>query len=448
MKKYKWHIIGIVSAIVIIMIVISFLEGTPVKTSTVIEGSINEFVEERAKTTLSETIKITMPLDGQIAPLLLKAGTPVKKDQEVAKMITFDLEKSCKEAEANCEMLTERIKINEYNAMEKTALKESTGWIKTMNELVKISEQRIKASQKAAEYADEYKNSMIKSGEAVSKLNVSKAKMEASVAKVNVESNKLINNTMIISESMVKLAPTYINQYLNRKSLDKKILGSELSAAEAKLSQIQNDLKRAKMVSSVDGVVLKRYYSNQRVLPAGELLMELGDISKLQITADILSQDVVNIKPGDRVEISGPAIGTESVKGKVNRVDPKGFTKISSLGVEQQRVKVVIDFNRDDFNKLISSGRSFGVDYRVQVKIITCYKPKALIIPRTALFKDDSGQWQVFKKEMGWAELTKVQVGLINDKKAEIIKGLKKGDTIVSCPPASLSNGSRISSKN
>ena len=122
-----------------------------------------------------------------------------------------------------------------------------------MGELVKVSEQRVKAGHSAAEFAEQYFDKVSASGVAVSKMSVGKAGMEAAVARAEVESDHLIHNSMKMLRSIFSLAPTYIEEYLDRKRLNGYVLESELAATTASVELAEYNLKRAVMTSPVDG---------------------------------------------------------------------------------------------------------------------------------------------------------------------------------------------------
>jgi len=117
--------------------------------------------------------------------------------------------------------------------------------------------------------------------------------------------------------------------------------------------------------------------------------------------------------------------------------------KVSSLGVEQQRVKVIVRFAGDELKRLLADGR-LGVGYRVRVRIFTADKSQALLIPRSALFRAADNSWQVFVVRGGAARLQIVQVGLMNDEQAEITGGLTDGEPVVLAPESTLSDGTRV----
>jgi HlyD family secretion protein len=173
------------------------------------------------------------------------------------------------------------------------------------------------------------------------------------------------------------------------------------------------------------------------------VLLKIGQLEELEVEADILSQDVVNVKEGNTVDITGPAIGLVAAHGTVKRIYPAGFTKVSSLGVEQQRVKVIIGIKADDLSRLRKQ-RELGVDYRVRVRIFTASKEDALVAPRSALFRGGDGKWQVFVIRDGKVQLQAVETGLMNDETVEITNGLQLDELVVLAPETSLKDGARV----
>jgi len=247
-------------------------------------------------------------------------------------------------------------------------------------------------------------------------------------------------------KAATQLLPQLINQYIDRKQLTRDMLEKEKAEAQAHLRQIVTRQQRGTLKSPVDGVVLERPVSNERQLAAGAELMRIGRLEDLEIEADILSQDVVDIEKGDEVEIYGPAIGAgegDGVRGIVHRIYPAGFTKVSSLGVEQQRVKVIIRFAPDVLDEL-RSRRDLGVDYRVRARVFTERDADALTVPRSALFRGADGGWQVFAVRGGRARLVQIEVGLMNDRRAGVTSGLQESELVVLSPEANLTDGSRV----
>jgi HlyD family secretion protein len=221
------------------------------------------------------------------------------------------------------------------------------------------------------------------------------------------------------------------------------VLEKERQQALAQLEQVKTNRQRGTMTSPIDGVVLSRPVTNERHQAAGTVLLEIGRLEDLEVEAEVLSQEVVEIEVGQDVEIYGPAIGRMPAHGKVSRIYPAGFTKISSLGVEQQRVMVIVQFEPEELSRLRVE-RELGVGFRVNVKIFTAASDRALVIPRSALFRGTAGDWQVFAIRDGRARLTSIEVGLMNDELVEVIRGLEENDQVIIAPESSLVDGTRV----
>ena len=148
----------------------------------------------------------------------------------------------------------------------------------------------------------------------------------------------------------------------------------------------------------------------------------------------------MQVKNGDSVLIENWG-GSEALHGVVRRVEPYGFTKISALGVEEQRVNVVIDFTGPKEKRT-----SLGHGYRVDVRIIVWNDENALVAPSSAVFRDQ-GKWAVFAVDKGRAKRRIVEVGRNNGVQAEILAGLEAGDVVVEYPGDQISNGVRVAKR-
>ena len=190
--------------------------------------------------------------------------------------------------------------------------------------------------------------------------------------------------------------------------------------------------------SPIDGVVLRRLRESEAVVPAGEPLLELGDPQRLEIVSDLLSTDAVKVKPGCAVRLEQWG-GDHPIRARVRRVEPAGFMKVSALGVEEQRVDVVMDFEDP-----LEAWSALGDGYRVEVRIVVWETDGALKVPTSSLFRRGD-EWAVFAVDDGRAELRAVEVGRRNGSFAEIVSGLREGDPVVLHPSDTLRDGSRVS---
>jgi HlyD family secretion protein len=219
-------------------------------------------------------------------------------------------------------------------------------------------------------------------------------------------------------------------------------------AAQAAASDLQRAIARvapapdvpgriATVTSPADGVVLKRLRESESVVPAGDPLIEIGDPHRLEIVSDLLSTDAVKVKPGARAMIEQWG-GDRVLEAKVRRVEPAGFTKISALGVEEQRVNVILDFNDP-----VEAWAALGDAYRVEVRIVIWEAPNVVKAPTSALFRDGEA-WAVYVVEERRARKTIVQLGQQTGQEAEVTGGLSEGARVVLHPPDTLADGARI----
>jgi HlyD family secretion protein len=189
--------------------------------------------------------------------------------------------------------------------------------------------------------------------------------------------------------------------------------------------------------SPVDGVVLRRLRQSEAIVPAGEPLLEVADLDDLEVVADFLSTDAVKMRPGMRALIERWG-GDNPIEARVRRVEPAGFMKISALGVEEQRVWVVVDFAEDR-----DRWRALGDGYRVEVRVVVYEREDSLKVPTSSLFRHGDG-WAVFAVERGRARLTEIEIGQRNGLEAEVLGGIDEGTRVVVHPPDSVTDGDRV----
>lgn len=191
------------------------------------------------------------------------------------------------------------------------------------------------------------------------------------------------------------------------------------------------------VTAPVSGYVLRVPQESERVVVAGTPLVEIGDPDRLELVTDLLSEDAVRVTPGAQVLIEAWG-GSKPLKGKVRLVEPFGFTKISALGVEEQRVNVVIDFAEPR-----DAWRRMGHGYRARVRIVTSSTPSTVKVPVSALFRSGN-RWSLFLAEDGRARLVPVKVGRMNEEEAEIISGVKPGQQVILHPSDKIRDGVKV----
>jgi HlyD family secretion protein len=210
----------------------------------------------------------------------------------------------------------------------------------------------------------------------------------------------------------------------------------ELQLARARMAAPNAAGRSVDVLSPIDGTVLKRLRESEGVVPVGEPLLEIGEPGRMEIVADLLSTDAVRVMPGAEVLIEQWG-GGHTLHGRVRRVEPSGFMKVSALGVEEQRVNVVVDFTNP------AEAARLGDGYRVEVRVVLWKEDDVLKVPVGGLFRQGDN-WAVFVVEEGRVRRQIVQLGQRNENEGQIMSGLEAGTTIVLHPPDTLMDGTRV----
>ncbi len=230
---------------------------------------------------------------------------------------------------------------------------------------------------------------------------------------------------------------------VDEASAQLKVREFELERARAQLlptSSATRDRESCDCVdvmSPVSGTILRIIRESEGVVAAGEPLVEIGDPADLEIVVDLLSSDVIKVEPGQRVLIDAWG-GDEVLDGVVRRIEPFGFTRVSALGIEEQRVNVIVDLAapREDWRRL-------GHGFQVEADIVLWQGDNVLKVPLAALFRS-GGEWSVFVIEDGLAHRRRVEVGRMNDLEAELLAGLEAGETLILHPGDRVDEGTLV----
>jgi HlyD family secretion protein len=378
----------IIAVILILALGYGFMSGpVPVSTAEAVRGRFTVTVEEEGKTRVVNRYVISAPISGYLLRSTLDVGDAVQKGQLLAELepLRSSVLDSRSRAEAEARVAAARASFRSV-------------------------QEGIASAQAAADFALRELDRM----------------------------NALYKETMI-SEAMLDSADTRNRRAeadLRSAKFALQVAQYEKEAANAALkysaSQKQGTAaEKVRILSPVKGRILKVHRESEGVLREGEALFEVGDLASLEIEVDVLSEDAVRISPGMKVIFEGWG-GESSLEGRVRVIEPAGFTKISALGVEEQRVIVISDIvsSSDEWGHL-------GDGYRAEAKFIVWEKEDVLQIPSSALFRYRDG-WAVFVMKNRRAYLQEVEVGRRNGLSAEIISGLAEKDLVITHPDSAL----------
>ncbi len=383
-----------VGAAVLLLVGYGFLpKPVNVEAAFVKRGPLRVTIEEEGRTEVRDRYVVSSPIPGFLRRITLEVGDPVKKGERVAALqplgSTVLYPRSRAEAEAA---------VNAARAA------------------VEAAKERARADAAEAGYARERRQrieQLAKQGY-VSKDDLDQAETTAKKAEA----------TRLASDASVSSARADLEQ-----------AESVLRYAAAGM---EHDAREAVIVRSpVQGTVLKIRRQSEGIVNNGEPLLDIGDPRKLEVKVEVLSADAVKLGRGTRVLFERWG-GERPLEGRVRVVEPAGFTKVSSLGVEEQRVNVIVDLTSPfDLWKRLGDG------YRLEAVFVLWEGKDVLQLPASALFRSGDG-WAAFAIEGKRARLKTVEVGRRNGLAAEVLSGLAEGAVVVASPDDQVKDGVRL----
>jgi HlyD family secretion protein len=389
--RFNWRLLTGVLIVSAILAVALWPQTIEVDVTRVSRGDLLVTIDEEGETRVRERFVIAAPVAGRLQRIELEPGDRVRRGRTVARLMP-----------AIPSLLDPRTR-SEFAASAEAA---------------QAALGQARAERERAAAALERARSVVKRGEELVEAGViSRDQFEADDA------------AMRAAEEERRAADFAVDRAQH-----------ELLIARARLQLPAAAGGEVGVASPTDGTVLKRYRESEADVPAGDPLLEVGNPANLEIVSDVLSTDAVRISPGSRVLIEQWG-GNIPLKGRVRRVEPGAFMKTSALGVEEQRVNVIIDFETAG-----GPPERLGDGYRVEVRVVVAEITNALKIPVGSLFRHGDA-WAVFTVSDGRARVSGVQLRQQNDVEAEVIMGLTEGDTVVLHPPDTLTEGARVTER-
>lgn len=371
-------------------------------TGAVTQGPLQETFTEEAKTRLKQRYAIAAPVSGTLQRITLEPGDAVQEGQPVAYI-----------APAASTLLDDRSRA------------QAEADVKSGQSQQAAASQRIAAARAAHQLAQASlkRARALTAGQAASQEALDQAQAAATRAAAELAAAQ--------AEEQAAIA---------RVAAARATLAHEGAAGESGARAPQP------VLSPVSGVVLRRSLQSATPVAAGQSLMEVGDTAQLEIEAEVLSTDAVRLAPGMAARVLRWG-GEGALQARVTRVEPGGFTKVSALGVQEQRTRVILELTspRADWAAL-------GDAWRVETEFITRQEENAVQVPASALFRTaaaeggagSTGGWALYVVENGRARLTPVRIGLRSDAAAQILEGAAPGQTVILQPDDRIHDGVRI----
>jgi HlyD family secretion protein len=392
-------------------------------------GEIEESFLEPARTRLSRTYPITMPTAGRIESISLRPGDRVQKGQRLVAFDTLPTDQEIRRLEAQkLRLEAELLKVKD-NQLEETLREGALRELAASRQALKASQAQDEAESLRAKQleVDLARDEKLLSQKAITRERLERVRLDAHTARIDWRRQGFFTAAMRALDTAVQLGPQIVDRWISRKDHDLAILKHQLTEVDALLLQSHNLRKQQELRSPIDGVVLAREHPGGTTLPAGAGLLTLGKLVDLEVLAEVLSRDALRLRPGTPVLLEG------KFPAKIQTLEPLGFTKFSSLGVEQQRVRVRI------LPEQTLPG--IGPGYRLEARFRIRHKAAALVLPRHAVLQNQDRSSFVFLLAGGQLRKTPITLGLTSDLQVEVAKGLSEKDLVVRFPDVSMKEG-------
>lgn len=395
MSRNKLLLLGLLTAAIIALLVIGFApQPVLVDQARVARGAMEVIIEEEGRTRVRDRYQVSAPVGGYLRRIVIEPGDPVTEGQVLALVAPLRPEALDPRRRAQAQAAVAAARASLRSAENRT---------------------RALAAESAFAQSELERMRLLAVDGNVSRAELQRAETLARSAAEGFEE----------AEERVEVA----RQELNAAQTQLAYAGADADDVDSLVS----------VRSPVNGRVLRRHRESEGVVAGGELLLEVADTDVLEVETDVLSADAVRIAAGQPVRFARWG-GPGELEGVVLRVEPAGFTKISALGVEEQRVWVISEITapREDW-------RSLGDGFRVESRFVVWSEEDTLVAPASAVFRNGAG-WAAFRIEDGRARLLAVEIGERSALHVQVRNGLAEGDVVIPHPPEQLTDGSRVRS--
>lgn len=399
MKKTRW-IIGLLICLLLGLLGAFAFRPVPVlvELAEISRGPVTVTVNEDGRTRIKDKYIVSSPVSGRLRRLIFREGDPVTVTQTILASIEPS-DPSLLDARTFAQTLAQ------VSAAEAAVERAQT----------RLEQARVESQRAANEFQ---------------------------------RAEKLVGTSSVSQQELETLQAAFHSSLHAKRSaeFDQEIAQYELQMARAALTHVRQEpnfdppetaVDHFNILSPIDGVILRIFQESSTIVTPGMPILEVGDPQDLEVVVDVRSEDAIRVQPGAKVFLEQWG-GNHELRGVVRRIEPSAFERVSALGIEEQRVNVLIDFQNDSHH-----ATNLGDGYRVEARIVVWQNEDTLRVPVGALFREQN-QWAVFCNRNGRAELVRLEIGHRDSQFAEVLAGLREGDQVIIHPSDKIVNQSLI----
>ncbi|MBE9047966.1 biotin/lipoyl-binding protein [Pleurocapsales cyanobacterium LEGE 10410] len=409
-------------------------------------------VDEEGETRIRQRYLVSAPVAGRLKRIEFDEGDRVSKGEVIAQIEPLSLESEVREAQARLRQWQAEKKGVETQRPKQEAIAQAEARIRAAVAKQREAEAKVERARAALEQAkrDRDRNQQLYADGAISRQQKEQAELEAVTKARALEAEQRIVDSATAEVNAAREALSILRAEQQDPDYLLDVYDARIASVEAELAKLTDDANRTNITSPIDGYVFRVDVESAKYVEAGTQLLELGNPQDLEIVVDLLSSDAVKVKPGAMMFLEHWG-GELTLEAKVRYVEPSAFTKVSALGVEEQRVNVIADFVDSPIHLDIAQSR-LGDRYRVETKTVVWSGKDVLVIPLSAMFRCDPDNsrkvlniWCTFVVENNQAQKRQIKVGQRSSFEAVVEDGLQLKEKVILHPTEQIQSGTKVS---
>ncbi|GAB4547983.1 MAG: HlyD family efflux transporter periplasmic adaptor subunit [Pleurocapsa sp.] len=448
-KRIPKQLPYILAGLGLIMALIWAFRPSPiaVDVAEVRRGELRVTVDEEGETRIRKRFVVSAPVAGRLARINLNEGDRVTKGEVIAQIDPLPLESDVKEAQARLRQWQAEKAGVATQRPKPEALLQAEANIRAavaQQQQAQAQVERAKAELKQAQ-RDRIRSQQLYQDGAIARQTLEQDELTEINRQKALEAEQRIADSATAEVNAAQEALAILRAEQSDPDYLLDVYDARIASVEAELARLADDAARTNIKSPVSGYVLRINQESAKYVAAGTELLELGNPQDLEIVVDLLSSDAVQVKPGATMLIEHWG-GEQSLEAKVRYIEPSAFTKVSALGVEEQRVNVIADF--------VDEKVPLGDRYRVDTRTVVWSGQDILIIPLSALFRCDSSNnrivsntWCTFVVKDDKAVKREIKVSQRNNFEAAIAEGLKAGESVILHPTEQIQSETKVTTR-
>lgn len=415
-----------------------------VDVATVKRGDVKVTVDEEGETRIRKRYMVSAPVGGRLRRINLDEGDRVTEGEVIAQIDPLPLNSEIQAAQARLRQWQAEQAGVATQRPKPEAIAQAEARIRAA--IAKQQETETRVARARADLAQAQRESrrqqQLYADGVISRQAKERAELEAIVKQRALEAEQKAAESAIAEVKAAQEALAILRAERQDPDYLLDVYDARIAAVEAELAKLTDDAQRTNITSPIDGYVLRVNLESAKYVEAGTELLELGNPQDLEIVVDLLSSDAVKVKPGATMLIEHWG-GESTLEAKVRYIEPSAFTKVSALGVEEQRVNVIADF--------VDNPRALGDRYRLETRTVVWSQEDVLVIPLSALFRCEpsnsrvlSNTWCTFVVKGDRAEKRQIEVSQRSNFEAVVERGLQVEEQVILHPTEQIEAGTRI----